>query len=231
LLRQAIILAGGLGLRLRPLTDNNPKVMVRVKDKSIAEWQMSWLEKYGCKKVIFAAGYQWEKIKNHFSYNYKGLKIEYSVEEEPLGTGGAIKKALEKVEEDNTIVLNGDILTDMNPLEMIDWHKRLEALATILIVPFISPYGIVEVSPKGKVKRFIEKPIIPNTYINGGIYILNRSISQYLPDKGDIEKETFPKLCEQGLLFAFPYEGFWRSIDTRKDLDMVEKEIEEIFKG
>ncbi|MEM4310959.1 MAG: nucleotidyltransferase family protein [Nitrososphaerales archaeon] len=230
MLKQAVILAGGLGLRLRPITENSPKVMVNLGERSLAEWQISWLSNYGLEKLIFAVGYKWEKIKDFFSDNYKGISIQYSVEEEPLGTGGAIKKALKFCEEDSVMILNGDVLTDMNPLEMLDWHRRLEALATIMIVPFVSPYGIVEVSPRGKVKRFVEKPIIPNVYINGGVYILNHDIIKYLPDKGDVEKETFPLLSEKGLLAAFPHEGFWRSIDTKKDLDALEKEIQELRK-
>ena len=222
----AIILAGGLGLRLRPLTSENPKCMIRVCGKPIAEWQVSWLKGCGVKKIIFAAGYLWQRIEEYLKDGSAyGVKVSYSIEEECLGTGGGLKKALNMVSEDVFAALNGDLITDLDLKDMVDWHRRLEAKATVLVVPFTSPYGLVEVTPKGRARRFIEKPTIPNSWINGGCYILDKEVAEYLPEKGDIETETFPKLAEQELLAAYPHEGFWRTIDTLKDLEVLEKEL------
>lgn len=224
--KTAVILAGGLGLRLRPLTDENPKVMIRILNKPIAHWQVEWLVSQRIEKIVFASGYLWHKIKEYFNSKDFGAKIDYSVEEEPLGTGGAIKKALKDLQDEDCLVLNGDIIITEKILDdMINWHKRLELPATILVVPFISPFGVLEVTPLGRIKRFIEKPKIPNTYINGGIYILKKKLVKSLPDKGDIEVTTFPELASKDLLGAYPYEGYWRSIDSIKDLKNVEKEL------
>lgn len=201
--------------------------MVEVVGKPIAEWQVVWLKKFGIEKVIFAAGHRWEKIKEHFRNGERyGLEIDYSVEESPLGTAGALKKALSPLGQKLFVIINGDILTDLNIVEMVNRHNRLETTTTILLVPFVSPYGIVEVSPNFKVKGFVEKPVMPNTYINGGIYILSNELIADLPSTGSIEANVFPELASNGKLGSFSYKGFWRAIDTMKDLTALNEELE-----
>jgi NDP-sugar pyrophosphorylase family protein len=224
---KAIVLAGGLGMRLRPLTDDKPKALIPVKGRPIAEYQIEWLAREGgVDAVTFACGYRWEKLKEHFGSSFQGIPIDYSVEKDPLGTGGALKNALSRgATDDNIFVTNGDIMTDLPLKRMMDAHKQAgEISASMLVVPYKSRFGVVKIDKLKMVRDFDEKPAFPDVWINGGVYCLNsKRILRNLPDKGDIERETFPKLVTHGDLLAFPYYGEWSFIDSLKDV----KELEE----
>ena len=228
---RAIVLAGGLGLRLRPLTDDKPKPLVPVNGKPMAEYQIEWLVKEGgVDAITFACGYKWEKLKEHFGSSFHGVPIDYSVEKEPLGTGGGVKKALlETKQEDLTLVTNGDIMTDLPLKRMLEAHKQAgEISASMLVVPYKSRFGVVKIDKLKMVRDFDEKPAFPDVWINGGVYCLNsRRIVKNLPDKGDIERETFPKLVAHGELLSYPYYGEWSFIDSLKDV----KELEEYLQA
>ena len=228
---KAIILSGGLGLRLRPLTDDKPKALIPVKGRPISEYQMEWLMKEGgVDGVTFACGYKWEKLKEHFGSSFRGIPVGYSVEEEPLGTGGAIKKALEGQDKDELVVItNGDIITNLPLSRMIDAHKQAgEISASMLVVPYRSRFGVVKIDKLKTVREFIEKPAFPDVWINGGVYVLNtKRIVKNLPEKGDIEQETFPKLVTHGSLLSYPHYGEWTYIDSMKDLLELEETIEQ----
>lgn len=214
-------------MRLRPLTDDKPKALIPVNGRPISEYQIDWLVKHGgVDSVTFACGYKWERLKEHFGSDYKGVKIEYSPEEEPLGTGGAIKRAVSMHQsEEKVIVANGDIITDLPLQRMVDAHNQAgEITASLLVVPYKSRFGVVKIDKLRMVRGFEEKPAFPDVWINGGVYVLNvRKAMKYLPDKGDIERETFPKLVSHGELLSFPHYGEWYYIDSIKDL----KELEE----
>jgi len=221
---KAVILAGGLGKRLRPLTDANPKPLVEVAGKPILTWQIEWLKKYGVNEMLFCVGYLKEKIIEHVGGgNRHGLKAGYVVEEEPLGTGGALKntEAFLKGEE-KFLVLNGDIITNLNPMRLIEEVDNF--VGAIALVPLRSPFGIVDIDDKGFARRFREKPLIPEYWVNAGIYCFTPRIFGYLPEKGEIEYTTFPKLSEEGKLMALKYDDvFWSPIDTHKDIEETEK--------
>jgi len=229
---KALILAGGQGLRLRPLTDDRPKPLVNVNDRPMAEWQIDWLRKETeLEKVVFLCGYKWERLQEHFGSNYKGVAVEYCVEETPLGTGGAIKKGLAHLgnPSENIVVTNGDVVTDLPLRNMIASHESIgtQPTVTMLLVPYKSRFGIVHVDKRNFVTGFEEKPEFADVWINGGIYVVNaKSILTDLPEKGDIERETFPKLAASGKVMAYPYRGFWSPIDSIKDINEVEKELE-----
>lgn len=231
---KALILAGGQGLRLRPLTDDRPKPLVNVNSRPIAEWQLDWLRtSTDIEKVVFLCGYKWERLKEHFGSNYKGIEIDYVVEETPLGTGGAIKNGLAHLgnPNENVIVTNGDIVTDLPLKNMISSHETpgTQPTATMVLVPYKSRFGIVHIDKLKVVRKFEEKPEFPDTWINGGVYVLNvAKIVKHLPDKGDIERETFPKLVQYAEIVAYPYYGFWNLIDSIKDLQEVEHELKEM---
>jgi NDP-sugar pyrophosphorylase family protein len=143
---KAVILSGGQGLRMRPLTNDRPKPLVEVNGRPIAEHQIDWLTKDSAVDgVVFACGYKWEKLRDHFGSGYKGIPIEYSVEEEPLGSGGAIRKAITAhSSEEEFIVLNGDIVTDLVLKRMVDSHHNSGEIAgTMLVVPYKSSFGVV----------------------------------------------------------------------------------------
>jgi NDP-sugar pyrophosphorylase family protein len=223
---RAVVLAGGLGMRLRPLTDDRPKALIPVHGRPIAEYQIEWLVKAaGIDAVTFACGYKWEKLKEHFGSSFSGVPIDYSVEEEALGTGGAVRKALQNVRfEDDVVVTNGDIVTDLPLKRMIDAHRAAgDISASMLVVPYKSRFGVVKIDKLKMVRDFDEKPSFPDVWINGGVYVLNqRRILKNLPDKGDIERETFPKLVTRGELLSYPYYGEWVFVDSLKDLNELE---------
>jgi mannose-1-phosphate guanylyltransferase len=228
---KAIVLSGGQGLRMRPLTEDKPKPLILVNGRPIAEHQIEWLKRTGdVDGVVFACGYRWEKLKEHFGGEFQGVSIDYSVEDEPLGTGGAIRKALEKLsdKEETVLVTNGDVITDLEVRRLMEWHMspQGQTTATMLVVPYRSRFGVVHIDKLRMIRKFEEKPEFPDVWINGGIYALNlKRIRKSLPEKGDIERETFPKLVTYGEISSFPFYGFWRLIDSIKDLSEVEAEL------
>lgn len=232
---KAVILAGGYGKRLRPLTEKLPKPLLPVGDKGIIEWQIRWLKHYGIDRVVVCAGYLKERIVERLGDGSKhAVRIEYAFEDEPLGTGGALKNARQLLEgEEVFLMVNGDVLTDLNPLELVEALEG-DFMGVMALAPLPSPYGIVEFDREtGRILSFVEKPRIKDYWINAGVYALRSRILDHLPDKGDIEKTTFPSLAEKGLLRARPYENCtWLSIDSHKDLEEASKMVPrlEIFK-
>jgi len=218
---KAVILAGGQGKRLKPLTDSTPKPLISIAGKPIVAWQIEWLKSYGVEQFILSIGYLKERfIEALGSGRRYGVHISYVVEEEPLGTAGGLRNAKPLLErEEYFYVVNGDIITDLDPSKLTKELKD-EAVGVIALIPMPSPYGIVECDDAGYVKNFLEKPSLPH-WINAGIYLFKPEIFDYLPEKGDIEKTTFPKLAKEGRLKAIQYKnyGFWRSIDTHKNVD------------
>ncbi|HET6781553.1 MAG TPA: nucleotidyltransferase family protein [bacterium] len=225
---QAIILAGGRGERLRPFTEDRPKPMVEILGIPILGYQLQWLEQQGIKDIIVSCGYRSEVIQNYFGNGEKwGVKIQYSVETEPLGRGGALKLAFRSLAdgEDICLATNGDVITNVRIKPLIQAHRQNGGLGTIVLAPFISPYGIVETDEEDKVVGFREKPELPY-WMNAGIYVLSREIQSMLPDQGDHETSTFPQLAAERQLGAYKSRSYWRSVDTVKDLSEVTKELE-----
>lgn len=225
----ALILAGGKGERLRPLTDTLPKPMAPLAGKPLLEHQVAWLRSAGVSEVVFLAGYRWQQVRDYFGDGGDfGIRAGYSIEDSPLGRGGAIRQGLAQVPaaEDAVFVLNGDIVSAANPAAIWDAYQRRRAahpehLATIMVTPLVSPYGIVELDGAEGVAAFREKAELPH-WINGGIYVFDRRIAPLLPERGDHETETFPLLAQQGRIAAYPSRDFWRSVDSFKDLREAE---------
>lgn len=220
---QAIILAGGKGERLRPYTDDRPKPMVLILEKPILEYQVRWLASQGVKRIVFSCGYRHEVIEEYFEDGTRlGVEIRYAVEEEPLGRGGGLKLAWGTLEPSTAPVIatNGDIVTAFNLKKMIEAHEEAGALATDLVVPYKSQYGIVDLSAEDKVVGFRSEPVLPY-WVNGGVYVLDQAVRELLPAKGDHEESTFPKLAREGKLLAYKSESFWRAVDTVKDVAAV----------
>jgi NDP-sugar pyrophosphorylase family protein len=210
---------------MRPLTEDRPKTLVEVNGMPIAERQIGWLTKDSpVDGIVFACGYKWEKLKEHFGSSFNGIPIHYSVEENALGTGGAIKKALSASPNEETVIcVNGDVLTDLPLSRMVDSHKLSGVAATMLVVPYESSFGVVHIDKLKMVRGFEEKPSFPDVWINGGAYVMNvKKTMKYLPDQGDIERESFPKMVDRGELASYPYYGDWWYIDSVKDLKELE---------
>ena len=229
----ALILAGGKGERLRPLTDNLPKPMIPLDGRPILWHQVRWLRNWGVTDVVFLVGYMAEVISDYFDDGSAyGIRAHYSREDAPLGRGGALRQGLDLAgvsPSEPVVAVNGDIITDADLGALLDDHDhRVRAgaghLATILTIPMISPYGIVETGPDGTVQAFREKALLPYD-INGGVYVLQPEIRDWLPEQGDHEVTTFPALAQQGRLAAVRSEAFWRSVDSLKDLAEAEAHV------
>jgi len=218
---QALILAGGEGTRLRPLTIYTPKPVVPIVNRPFLYYQLELLRRAGVKEVTLSLSYQPNKIADIFGDGDKDLKIYYTVEASPLGTAGAYKNAQEHLTE-TTVVFNGDVLTDINIADVIAYHREKNAAATIVLTPVENPsaYGLVETEADGRVRRFLEKPkpeeITCNT-INAGIYVLEPHILNYIPsgDKFSFEYQLFPALLANNEPFyAYTMSDYWLDIGT-----------------
>jgi NDP-sugar pyrophosphorylase family protein len=221
---KAIILAGGRGKRLRPITDYVPKSLIPIKNIPIIEWQIKYLKKFGVSEVIICSGYKTEMIENYLNNKKLGIKISFSVEDIPLGTGGAIKKAGKKINEKSFIVINGDIITN------IDLKKLLKKENSIASIQLKTKFGILQ-TDDDKIIKFDEKKEIENLWMNAGIYHLKKNTLKDLPDKGDIEKTLFPNYAKKGKLSTLKFRNTkWYSIDSFKDIEECALEVEKIIK-
>jgi NDP-sugar pyrophosphorylase family protein len=226
-----VILAGGLGKRLRPLTSDRPKPMIQINNTPIIELQVKWLKKFGITDIIILVGHLKEKIKHHLADGKKfGVNISYIEENEPLGTGGALKNAKDHIIQNGNshsgfFVINGDILTNLDPFTISE-----EGSMTLALVPLKSTFGIVETNGD-LVSKFVEKPFIEDKWVNAGVYYFSNEIFNYLPNNGNLETVTLPMLVEKQKLKAKKFSNnYWRSIDSHKDVDEAAKEIEHVFK-
>lgn len=230
-MRNAIILAGGKGERLRPYTDDRPKPMIPILANPLLSYQLRWLSSHGIDDVAICCGYKHEVIADYFADGSKyKIKLNYLIEAEPLGRGGALKNAFKHfgASSEPIIAMNGDCVTNINLTEVVQHHKESGALATVVTVPLISPYGIIELKDDGAIHAFTEKPRLPY-WINAGIYVLEPSLIELLPDNGDHEDTTFPQLVKQGKLKAYKTNSFWRTVDTVKDLTEIRSDMENIL--
>ncbi len=216
----ALIIAGGEGERLRPLTSDRPKPMIEVAGKPILEYQIRWLARQGLSDAVLLCGYKAEVIQRHFGDGSRfGLNVHYSLEEEPLGRGGALKLGarLLPAGEDAVIALNGDILTNQPLAPLLRFHRRKNAAATVMLTRLRSPYGVTRLDSSGRITAFDEKPLLPH-WINAGLYVVTREFLRRLPDRGDHETTTFPELAAEGKLYGYRSRAYWRTVDTFKDL-------------
>ena len=221
---KAIILAGGRGKRLRPITDYVPKPLIPIKNSPIIEWQIKYLKKFGVSEVIICSGYKTEMIENYLNNKKLGLKVTFSIEKKPLGTGGAIKNAGKKIKDKSFLVINGDIITN------IDLKKLLKKENSIASIQLKTKFGILQTN-EDKIIKFDEKKEIPNVWMNAGIYNLNTDILKELPNVGDIEKTLFPKFAKKGKLNTVKFtKSEWYSVDSFKDMEESSEVVEKIIK-
>ncbi|HLG73808.1 MAG TPA: nucleotidyltransferase family protein [Chloroflexota bacterium] len=233
---QAIILAGGRGERLMPLTADRPKCLVDVAGHPLIDHQLRWLAANGVDQVVVSCGYRWERIREAVGDGGAyGLRVHYAVEDTPLGRGGGIRKALDELKgfprppqrerarerAPAVVACNGDVLTALPLAGMLRHHRRTQAMATLLLVPFVSQHGIVELGEADRVEGFKEKPVLPY-WLSGGVYVLSPAIEKLLPRLGDHETTTWPRLAKSGKMAGYRYRGFWQSVDSVKDVGLAE---------
>jgi NDP-sugar pyrophosphorylase family protein len=231
---KAILLAGGKGTRLRPLTIHTPKPIVPIFNRPFLHYQIDLLKQVPeIDEVILSLNYQPRRIEEIFGDGLEvGIKIRYVVEPVPLGTAGAIKYAGDNLTE-SVVVFNGDVLTQIDLASVIRLHRERRARATIVLTPVDNPtaYGLVETDANGNIKRFLEKPkaeeITTNT-INAGIYVLEPDTFDRIPSEvpWSIERSYFPSLVERTETFvAYIYDGYWIDIGTPEKYSQVHRDI------
>ena len=225
---KAVILVGGKGTRLHPLTLNTPKCMLDVNGKSVCEHLFDMFKKYGIRDMIMCVGHLRHKVKEYYGDGSRfGVKIVYVDEEEPLGTAGPLRLAKQHLH-DSFIVTNGDELKNINIPRMFRLHKRKDALATIALttVPDPSHYGVARLSGS-RIIEFLEKPKLgtePSNLINSGFYIMEPAVIDLIPaGYSMLEKDIFPKLALQHRLRGFPFAGQWFDIGTHERYDHAMK--------
>lgn len=215
---RAVVLVGGFGTRLRPLTLTTPKPMLPVGHVPIIERLVDNLARGGVTEVTLALGFKPEPFVEAFpSGECNGVALRYAVEPEPLDTAGAIRFAADFSGIDDTfVVANGDVLTDLDIAALVDFHRQHSAEATIHLIGVDDPssFGVVATDANGRVERFVEKPApgtAPSNEINGGTYVLEPSVLQRIPagQKTSIERVTFPAVVADGRLFAMATDDYW----------------------
>lgn len=215
---RTLILAGGMGTRLKGIINDIPKPMAPVGKKPFLEYLILQLKRHKLTDIVICLGFKGDKIKEYFKDGKRwGVKISYSIEYEPLGTGGAIKFAEKLINDENFIVMNGDSFLEIDLNMMINFHLDVGSYITIALVEVEDParYGIVEINGRNKIKNFDEKSSsLKLKLVNAGVYIFNRKILHYFPNgKVSLEEEIFPKLIGKGI-YGFPVKGFFIDIGT-----------------
>ncbi len=223
---QAVILVGGKGTRLRPLTDTRPKPMMTVVDRPFVTHQLDHLQRHGVTDVVFSCGYLPDALRDHFGDGQdRGLSIRYVVDPEPLGTGGAVRNAWPELDPSaTTLVLNGDVLTDIDLGAVLARHRERAAAGTIVLTPVADPgpFGLVRLLADDSVEAFVEKPAPEELRpgepfrINAGTYVLEPALVQGIPEGEpcSIERDVFPAVAAQGGLYGHPSDAYWLDIGT-----------------
>jgi len=226
-IRTGVVLVGGAGLRMHPVSEDIPKAMIRLHDKPLLYWTLSWLKKYGLKHIVLGVAYRKEGIIDYVQKNPFDLHIDISVHTVEGETGEGFRLAIERyVEDENFIAMNGDELTNLNLKKMIDFHLNYEPVGTIAVSPMRCSFGIIQIN-KDNIIGFQEKPILRDKLVSTGIYIFNHRIVNYLPTRGALERTAFPLLAQQGLLKAYMLQKgeHWITINSVKDLSIAEEEF------
>lgn len=212
---KVVILSGGFGTRLKEIIKDVPKPLSQVGGRPFLEYLILQLVKWDIKEIILSVGYKREMIKSYFGIGDQwDVQITYSEEDIPLGTGGALKKAAQLIDDEQFVVMNGDSFLDIDFTKFINFHKSKQAMATLALayVEDVSRYGKVEIGGNRDVQRFIEKGASGKGFINGGIYIFNRNVIDIIPNGNvSIEKDILPLFIGQGL-YAMPMNGFFVDI-------------------
>jgi mannose-1-phosphate guanylyltransferase len=217
---QAVILVGGEGTRLRPLTSTVPKPVVPLVDRPFISFMLEWLRQHGIEDVIMSCGFLATSVRNVLGDGSSvGIKLKFVEEPDPRGTAGALKYASPLLDE-RFVMLNGDVLTDIDLTQQIAQHEDTGAKATLALVPVADPtaYGLVHLEEDRSVRDFVEKPssdAIDTNLISAGVYVLEREILDLVaPERNvSIEREVWPLLIGKGL-YGFPSEGYWLDIGT-----------------
>jgi NDP-sugar pyrophosphorylase family protein len=222
---KALILAGGYATRLRPLSYALPKLLFPVAGRPVLEQTIEHLSSFGVDEVILAVNYLADQLREYFGDEYRGVRVRYSLEPKPLGTGGPIAFARRFYSKDETLlVMNGDVLSEIDLNAMKRLHESSNALATIALHEVDDPsrFGVVRLGEHSRIREFVEKPKLieaPSRLINAGVYLMQPQVIDRIPEgrKVVIEREVFPALADEGGLFGYIHSGTWFDIGSISD--------------
>ncbi|MBN3034132.1 MAG: nucleotidyltransferase family protein [Bacteroidales bacterium] len=230
MIREAVILAGGLGTRLRDAIGDIPKPMAPVRGKPFLEYQMKYLAGWGIRRVVLSVGYKREMIRHHFGSSFLSMELAYAEEHEPLGTGGGLRNAFQQVNEPLVIILNGDTFFNVNLSRLLDFHRKCEADASVVLryVEDASRYGLVRFDDEYRITGFSEKQTVPEEgYINGGMYLMKPNLitRAQLPDKFSLECDFFTPFCNRYRFYAMRCYSFFLDIGVPEDYRKAQDEF------
>lgn len=229
---EVIILAGGLGTRLQGVIKDIPKPMAPIGEEPFLAYLFKYLKRFPIEHVVLAVGYKYESIESYFGNEFHGIKISYAIEEEPLGTGGAIKNAFQKINGIDAFLLNGDTFFDVDLNELKKQHQQNKAHLTLSLKPMknFKRYGTVETS-EGWITKFNEKMPVTEGLINGGVYLVNREVFQKpdLPQKFSFETDIMEKGIAQWNMQALVSKSYFIDIGIPEDYQKAQKELPQLF--
>jgi D-glycero-alpha-D-manno-heptose 1-phosphate guanylyltransferase len=230
--KEAIILAGGLGTRLRSVVSDLPKCMAPVAGRPFLFYVINYLRMQGVEKIIFSLGYKHEVVENYLKDQFSTLNYQCSIEEEPLGTGGAIQLACKRATEKKTIIVNGDTLFKADINELFHFHEQQNAECTLALKPMqqFDRYGVVELNEDDCIIAFKEKQFYETGLINGGVYILNADdfLAKGFPLKFSFEKDYLEQYCRQGKIYGQVDDGYFIDIGIPEDYNRVQQELKQL---
>jgi D-glycero-alpha-D-manno-heptose 1-phosphate guanylyltransferase len=226
---QAIILAGGFGTRLKTVVSDLPKCMAPVAGKPFLYYVIDHLQKHGVKKFIFSLGYMSEAIQTFLQENYPTMDYQLSIEDEPLGTGGAIYKACAVATEPTVLALNGDTLFSINVQQLLELHRNKKSSCTICLKPMqqFDRYGVVKMDANNCITSFEEKKWNDEGLINGGVYAVDRTkfLAQPFAEKFSMEKDYLELLVAEGNFYGLVQDAYFIDIGIPEDFERAQKEI------
>ena len=234
MIKEAIILAGGLGTRLLPVISDIPKCLAPINGAPFLHYLINYLQENGIESFIFSVGHLHEKVEAYLKADYPELNYELALEHEPLGTGGAIKLAIQKTTEKNVLVCNGDTMFKIDVNALTTFHLKKNSACTLSLKPMVNfdRYGVVSIDEKGEVLSFKEKQFYKSGLINGGVYALNTSqfSDKNLPEKFSFEKDYLEKKVNENHtldsgIFGFIQDKYFIDIGIPEDYERAEREL------
>lgn len=223
---KAVLIVGGEGKRLRPLTDSVPKALVKINNKALIDYVIDTFKRANVNSYVLLCGYKNEELIRHFSSGYDWANIEFSMEDKPLGTGGAIKAAENIIGDEDFYLANGDIITNIDVSKLSNLKGSVVDLS---VIEMKSPFGVVNANNDGEVMGFFEKPILENVWTSIGFYRATHELFDYLPDVGSIETTAFENLSRQSKITCRKFSRkdgiYWFPIDTVKAKEEAEAEL------
>ena len=228
-IREAIVLAGGLGTRLREAVPDLPKCMAPVNGKPFLHYLLTYFQQQGIERFLLSFGYKHELVSDYFASSSQDFNVSYIVENEPLGTGGGIQLAMPAVKGKNVLVLNGDTFFKIDLNRFSNFHNTVGAECSLALKPMkqFDRYGVVELGADYKITSFKEKRPYEQGSINGGVYALNkdRFLERGLPQKFSLEKEYFEVVVDEGCLFGQEQDAYFIDIGIPSDYNRVQQDF------